>query len=151
MVALHELERLTVGGAGRLAALEMLGEHLRRRAIVVLVSDLYEEPQSVADAVGYLRGRGNDVVVFHLLDPAELELPFDGAATFEDLESGERVPVITDQLRERYRTAIRGHVATVGKMLGERGVDYRMVDTSTPLDATLFDFLSRRQRMARVR
>ena len=65
----------------------------------MLISDFYEEPDAVLEAVGPLRFRGNDVIVFHLLDPAELELPFAEPSAFEDLESGEQMPVVPDGAR----------------------------------------------------
>jgi len=150
--SLHEIERLRAGGAGALdAPLAKLAEHVRRRCIVVLISDFYEPPERVADALGHLRGRGNDVIAFHLLDPAELDFPFEGAASFEDLETGARIPVVTDRLRAQYRAAVRTHIEALGTLLGRSGVDYTMVSTATPLDAALFDFLTRRQHFMRVR
>src|SRR6185503_15011708 len=83
-----------------LAALtKRLADSFRRRSIVLLVSDLYEDPGDVVDAMTYLRGKGNDLVVFHVLDRRELEFPFTDAASFVDLETGERMPVIPDYLR----------------------------------------------------
>lgn len=151
-LSLLTIDRLAPGGAGELdAPLRALGEHVRRRCVVVLISDFYEPPSRVADAIAHLRGRGNDIIAFHLLDPAELDFPFEGAASFEDLETGARLPVVTEQLRERYRTAIRAHIDALAELLGSSGVDYTMLSTATPLDAALFDFLTRRQRFLRVR
>jgi uncharacterized protein (DUF58 family) len=151
-VSLHTIERIKPGGQGNLELpLKKLSEHFRRRSIVVLISDFYEEPERVLYAVSQLRNRGNDIIAFHILDSAELEFPYDGAMSFEDLESGERLPVVTDYLRDQYRSMIRAHVERLGKMLGESGVDYAQFVTSMPIDYALFDFLSRRQRMNRVR
>ena len=97
-----------------------MAERLTRRGIVVLISDFYEEPDQVRDAVGLLRAGGSDVLAFHLLDPAELKFPFEAAATFEDLESGDRVPVVPEDLRDRYRDLVRG---PPGRALGTHGGD----------------------------
>ncbi len=151
-VVLHTLDRLEVGGEGGIEEpLLRIAEAMSRRGILVLVSDLYEEPQRVLSAVNRLRHRGNDVIVFHVLDPAEVEFPFDGARHFEDLETGERVPVVTEQLREQYQRLVGEHIATLSTLLGQNRIDYTQVSTVTPLDYALFDYLSRRQRLSRVR
>lgn len=133
------------------APLRKLSEHFRRRSILVLISDLYDEPRRVASAVGQLRGRGSELIVLHVLDPAELEFPFDAAANFEDMESGERLPVIPEYLREQYRALVREHVTSLSQLLGEHGIDYALFDTARPLDYALFEYLSNRQRLMRVR
>ncbi|HEX7089479.1 MAG TPA: DUF58 domain-containing protein [Longimicrobiales bacterium] len=151
-IVMHTLDRTRPGGAGNLRRpLEKLAENYRRRGILVLVSDLYEEPVAVRDAVRRLRNRGNDLIVFHILDRAELEFPFQDAANFEDLESGTRIPVIPDHVRARYRELIANHVAELQRLLGEDRVDYTLIDTSTPLDQALFSYLATRERLTRVR
>ena len=151
-IILHTLDRLRPGGPGDLAgSLRKIAEIFRRRSIVLLLSDLYHDPAVIVDAVNLLRFRGNDVIVFHLLDPAELTFPFTDAASFEDLESGERMPIVPEQLREQYRAQIGAHTATLGRLLGDNRVDYWLCDTSQPLDHSLFAYLSTRQRLGRVR
>ncbi|HET9983540.1 MAG TPA: DUF58 domain-containing protein [Longimicrobiales bacterium] len=151
-VALHTLDRLKPGRPGALGPpLQKLAGLLRRRGILVLVSDLYEEPEAVVDALKPLRYKGNDIIVFHLLDRNELDFPFDEVTSFEDLESGERIPVTPAALRERYIGLVRAHTAQLARRLGDHGIDYTLVDTSTPLDTALFRYLSERQRLSRVR
>ena len=128
-----------------------LAETFRRRSIVLFMSDLYEEPRSVLDALTYLRGKGNDLIVFHVLDRRELEFPFTTSASFVDLETGERMPVIPDYLRKQYRELITEHVATLGRLLGENRIDYQLFDTSKPLDHGLFTYLASRERLRRGR
>ena len=155
-ILLHTLERADQApakrGKGTLARpLDKAGEACRRRGLMVLVSDLYEDPRAVLDAVAVLSHRGSDLMVFHVLDPAELELPFDQPAAYEDLESGERIPVVPDSVRERYRALVSLHVSTLSRVLGENRIDYGLFDTSKPLDHALARFLTRRERLARVR
>jgi uncharacterized protein (DUF58 family) len=128
-----------------------IGESFRRRSIVLFMSDLYEEPKAVLDALAYLRGKGNDVIVFHILDRRELEFPFTDSANFVDLETGERMPVIPHYLRAQYRALVAEHIASLGRVLGENRVDYALFDTSQPLDHALFRFLSSRERMRQAR
>jgi uncharacterized protein (DUF58 family) len=149
---LHGLDRARAKGRGSLAMpLLKISESQHRRSILLLLSDLYEPADKIRDALGPLRDAGHDLVVMHLLDPSELNFTFDAAGTFEDLESGERIPVVPGRLRTRYTELIRDHLAAVEKLLGEGRIDYLMVDTSKPVDEVLFQYLLRRERMQSVR
>jgi uncharacterized protein (DUF58 family) len=151
-LVLHALGRAQPRERGELAApLARLGDALRRRGIIVVLSDCYEAPGVVADAMGGLRTSGHDVVVMHVLDQAELEFPFQDAGTFEDLETRERIPLVPARMRERYRASVQDHLRTLEKKLLERGVDYVVVNTSQPIEDTLFSYLVRRERLRRVR
>jgi hypothetical protein len=98
-----------------------------------------------------VRGRGNDMIVFHLLDPHELNFSFSDASNFIDMETGDKMPVIPEYLRQQYRELVREHTATLAKRMGESRADYSVFDTSKPLDRALFAFLGARQRFNRVR
>lgn len=149
---LHELSRIEPGRGGALGpSLLKIAETVRRRSMLLLISDLYEEPQAVLRAASLLKGKGNDVIVFHLLDPAELALPFEEMTLVEDLETGERIPVVPARQRERYRELIRQHVESLSHLLLDARMDYALLDTSKPLDYALFEYLSRRERLVRVR
>jgi uncharacterized protein (DUF58 family) len=131
--------------------LRQVAESLTRRGLVVLVSDLYAEPDRVVESVGRLRGRGQDVVAFQVLDPAEIDFPFDAPRSFEDLETGERLLVAPEEMRADYLARIGGHVEELARRLFENGVDHELVATSTPLDAALFRYLSHRTRRLKRR
>ncbi len=149
---LHTIDQLRPGGSGNLdRPLRRIAQAIRRRSIVVLISDFYEDPEAVRRAVNRLSLKGNDVIAFHLLDPAELDFSFDEPRQFEDLESGDRIPVIPDRIRAGYKGLIENHIGQITQVMGEIGVDYCQVNTSRPLDHALFDYLSRRQRLQRVR
>ena len=98
-----------------------------------------------------LDGHVPDVVVFHVLDPAELTFPFDKASSFQDLETGEEIPVVPDKLREEYRSLLRGHIDDLERMCKANRMDYAVLDTSEPLDHALFRYLATRQRLSRTR
>jgi hypothetical protein len=119
--------------------------------MVALISDFYEEPDEVLNAIAFLRGRGNDVIVFHVLDRDELQFPFLDATNFVDVESGERMPVVPDYLRAQYRDLVAAHVAELERRVREQRMDYALFDTSRPLDQALFTYLLARQRFTRVR
>jgi uncharacterized protein (DUF58 family) len=149
---LHSIDRITPGGRGQLdLPLRRIAESIRRRSILILISDLYEPPQEVLAAVNRLRRRGNDLIVFQLLDPTEVDFSFDEATQFEDLETGERIPVVPTRVRAGYRGLMQEHVAELTKQMGQNRIDYYLIETSMPLDHALFHYLSRRHRMARVR
>jgi uncharacterized protein (DUF58 family) len=132
-------------------AFDQLAGNLGRRGIVVVASDLYAGPERIVEAVGRLKNRGQDVIVFHVLDPAEVDFPFEQPRSFEDLETGERIPLAPEDVREEYLSRIEGHVAEVARRLLEQQVDHELVVTSTPLDAALFNYLSRRARRLKGR
>lgn len=149
---LHAIERIGPGGSGDLERpLSSIAESIRRRSILILISDLYDEPERVAVAVRKLQGRGSDLIVLHVLDSAELEFPFEDAGSFRDLESGEDLPLLPTDLAERYRELVSNHVAELRRHLVDSRIDYALFHTSRPLDYALFEYLASRQRLARVR
>jgi uncharacterized protein (DUF58 family) len=149
---LHALARAKAERAGNIEAVfRKLAEQFKRRSMLLVISDFYEDPTKILDAFAQLRGRGNDLMAMHILDKAELEFPYDGATSFEDMETGERIPVIPEYLRDQYRQMIRAHIEKIQKLCVDQGVDYELFDTSMPLDYALFAFLSRRQFLTRVR
>ena len=151
-VVLHVLDRVEAGRPGSLREpLHHLAEHFGRRGVLVVISDFYEEPEAVVEAVAPLRFRGNDLIVFHVLDAAELDFSFTDASAFEDMESGEQLPVVPDAFREEYVSLVRAHTEALRKRFSETRVDYSLLDTSKPLDHALFTYLSSRERVMRMR
>ncbi len=151
-VVLHTLDKVKPSSPGSLRGpLHKMAEHFGRRGLLVLISDLYEEPDAVLDAVGPLRFRGNDLIVFHLLDPAELDFTFDAPSSFEDLESGEQIPIVPEALADQYRSLVRAHIDGLTERFSGSRIDYTLVNTSAPLDHALFSYLTTRERLARVR
>ena len=87
-VVLHTLDRAKAERPGHLSApLNKMAEHFKRRGILLLISDFYDEPDDILEAIKPLRFLGNDLIVFHVLDPQEIDFEYDDASTFEDLES----------------------------------------------------------------
>ncbi|HEV3057432.1 MAG TPA: DUF58 domain-containing protein [Vicinamibacterales bacterium] len=151
-VVLQTLDRAKAVQPGRLVdPLTKMAEHFKRRGILVLISDFYEEPDAILEAIKPLKFLGNDLIVFHVLDPAELDFDYSDASSFEDLESGEQIPVVPQSLAEEYRALIRAHVETLTTRFSEHRIDYTLLNTSEPLDRALFSYLSSRERLMRVR
>ena len=140
------IDRARPENPGELAqALRDVTARQERKGIIALVSDLYLEPDELSQPLKVLGQAGNDVLVFHILDPAERELPYEDALTLEDLETGEVLPVDPGELRAEYQELIRSHIAGVASALAKGRVDYLLADTSEALDQMLFSFLSARQ------
>jgi uncharacterized protein (DUF58 family) len=150
-LVLYALDRADAVRQGGLAPLKPMAEHFGRRGILALISDLYEDPERVIDALKPLRFRGNDLIVFHVLDPAEIAFPFGDASSFEDLETGEQIPVVPEALGDQYRELVRAHIDALASKCAELRIDYALFDTSKPLDHALFSYLSARERLTRTR
>jgi uncharacterized protein (DUF58 family) len=141
------LEQAALGTRTDLAKpLHRLAEALVKRSIVVLISDLLDEPARVVRGLKHLRFRGSDVLVFHVLDRDELTFPFERATRFQDMESGDEVMAVPALVREHYLREVRDLVAFYERELRVNGIDYLLVDTSKPLDFALLSYLSRRAR-----
>lgn len=139
------------GAAGPLAPpLGKAAEASRRAGVAVLLSDLYEEPEAAVEAIRALQYRGSEVVVLHILDPAERTFPFEDVATFEDLETGELVPADPEKIRDEYRGLIEKHIETLREKLGRDRVQHVLMETSTPLEVALRHFLRDRGGAARA-
>jgi uncharacterized protein (DUF58 family) len=151
-VLLHTLDQARAERPGRLLAmLNQIAEHFKRRSIVALISDLYENPEELLDALKPYNYLGNDLVVFHVLDPAEIEFPYEDASRFQDLESGEEVPVVPDAFADQYRQMIRDHIEAIRSKCSDSRIDYVLLNTAKPLDEALFSYLGNRERLMRVR
>jgi uncharacterized protein (DUF58 family) len=151
-ILLHTLDRAKPQRAGNLSApITKVAEHFKRRSVLALISDFYEEPDIILEAIKPLRFLGNDLMVFHVLDPAEIEFNYDDASSFEDLESGEQIPIVPEALSAQYRALMQEHIEALTTKFSEHRIDYTMLNTSLPLDHALFSYLSNRERMMRVR
>jgi len=112
-----------------------------------VISDLYDEPGKVMDGLRHLAFRGNDVIVFQVLDPAELRFDFADAAQFVDMETRAEMHVIPDYVRQEYRKLIRNQISENEKGCLRDRMDFSLIDTSLPLDSALFSYLVRREQL----
>jgi uncharacterized protein (DUF58 family) len=142
------LARLKPAGTTDIAAsLIQLAAMLKHRSLVMLFSDLLADPAPVLHALRRLRHGGHDVILFHVLDEAEVEFPFDGIVEFEEPESRERVKVDAAGFRTEYLSAIREFRDAYRRECFQSGVDYVPLDTSMQFDRALIEYLiSRRAR-----
>ena len=126
--------------------LRFLAEYLTRRGLIVLISDLYDEPDNIIAGLKALRAKGNDIIVFHIMDNFELTFPFEDMAQFEDMETKRKLHVIPEYLRKQYLMILNEHMERIRKELSGTRIDYCLMDTSKPLDMGLFTYLAARSK-----
>lgn len=147
-VVLLALERLKLGAGTNVAKpLHDLAAAVRKRGLVVLVSDLLDDPSSVLEGLKHFRYRGTDVVVFHVLDPYELRFPFEQSARFRDMETADEVMAVPGAVRQDYLDRMQALIARYRRELGLAGIDYCLLDTSQPLELGLMAYLMTRRRV----
>jgi uncharacterized protein (DUF58 family) len=122
-----------------------LQQFLRRRGITVLISDFFEDPQRIVDTVQPLRFRGNELVLFHILDPRELEPKLGEPVVLRDMETGDAIEVSPDYARNEYRNKINTHIEELRKKAQGAGLDYFLLRTDRPLDAALREYFTVRK------
>jgi len=120
-------------------------EFLLRRGLVVMISDFYDSPEKIVRTVELLRFHGNEVVLFHVLDPKELQLDLNEPAILVDLETQERLEVTPEYTRNEYRQKMDAHIADLRDRTRAAGMDYYLLVTDRPLDGALREYLTIRQ------
>jgi uncharacterized protein (DUF58 family) len=149
---LYTMDRARAERPGHLSApLQKMSEFFKRRGILLLISDFYDEPDAVLEAIKPLVFLGNDLIVFHILDPQEINFDYKDASSFEDLESREQIPVVPDSFRQQYRQLVQEHITALQTKFSEQRIDYALINTAEPLDRAMFSYLSSREKLARVR
>jgi len=126
--------------------LDQVAEQVRKRGMLVLISDLLAPLDDLETKLSYFRARGHEVILFQILDPAELTLDFDEPTQFRDIESGREVYVDPSLAREQYIERLQQHLSVITASCDRLGVDFFRLTTDTPLEAALGDFLRSRLR-----
>jgi uncharacterized protein (DUF58 family) len=148
----HELVRRlqplqAEGGTSAETALRDLAVRLRRRGLVILLSDLLVAPDETRTALKFLRHHGHEVLVFHLVDPGERDLPATSEARFFDPETDDELTVSVADIRAEYRDAVSAALEEWERSLRPQGIDYEVVDTDQSLSLALRAYLSKRERL----
>lgn len=145
---MERLDDTTPGGETSLSAtFHQLAETLKRRALVVVLSDLFDSPEALVDALKHFRHRKHEVIVFQVLDPAELTFPFEDMNCIEDMETKREVMSDPRLFRKAYLDALEASMASLRRGCREARIDYSVADTSQRFDSFLGDYLTRRQQM----
>ena len=144
------LDRETGGRSTNLARpLEQIAESVRKRGLVVLISDLLAPSDVLRPKLGYLRSRGHDVVVLRVLDPAEVDFEFAAPSMFHDLETGRQLYIDPAAARAEYQRRFTAHAAELNRACIELGIDFAECTIDRPLELALFDLLRARMRRGR--
>jgi uncharacterized protein (DUF58 family) len=128
------------------ASMHQLASMIRGKSLVMVFSDLLCEPGPVIKALHHLRHKGNEVILFHILDEAEVHFPFTGIVEFEDVESPERMTLDAKGMRDDYLGALSEFQQSYRQECSKAGVDYVAMDTSVNFDKALLEYLIQRQR-----
>jgi uncharacterized protein (DUF58 family) len=144
------LEREPEGRATDLAEpLEQIAATLRKRGLIILISDLLAPTDLLRTRLGYLRSRGHDVVVLRILDPAEANFTFTTPAMFLDVESGREIYIDPTEARAEYLRRFAIHAAEIHRACVDLGIEYEQITTDRPIELVLFDLLKARMRRGR--
>lgn len=144
----HSLDGLSaVGSTSAEGALRDVAVRLRRRGLVVLLSDMLVAREETLTALKYLRHHGHEVLVFHIIDPGERELPSASEVRFFDPESGRELLVSVADVRNEYREAVDEALQEWRRELKPQGIDYEVVETDRPLGIALRAYLRKRERL----
>lgn len=144
------LEREPEGQATNLAEpLEQIAATVRKRGLIILISDLLAPTDAFRNKLGYLRTRGHDVVVLRILDPAEVGFSFESPAMFRDAESGRALYVDPERARAEYLRRFGEHAAEIRRACVDLGIEHELITTDRPLELVLFDLLNARLQRGR--
>lgn len=130
---------------GTSIALDMLAERIKRRGLVIIISDFFDEPQSVLNALKHFRHRNHEVLAFHVLDPREIDFKFGSGANFKDIETGEEMITQPFHIQKSYAQAMGDYISLLKKECYQHRIDYHLINTSTPFDKALRDYLTKRR------
>lgn len=148
---LHELSTLSAVGVTQIEdVLARLTERLHGRGMLILISDFLTRDQDIQKSLKLLRSRGLEVILFHVLHPDELNLPFEGDTVFESLEDDPMVGLDPIDVREGYQKAIQEQIDHLKNISNGLGVDYALMDTSIPLQQSLSYYLIKRKSLIKI-
>lgn len=127
------------------APLTRIAELVRKRGLMVIISDLLSPIETFAEGLTQLRAIGHEVVVFQILDPAEIDFNYDASTQFEDLESGQMIYIDPARARADYQSRLNEHQEKIRAHCNAQGVTYQLLRTDQPLELALFHFLTHRK------
>ena len=127
--------------------LHQTAETIKKRGLIILISDLFDDPEDILSGLQHFRYKGHEVVVFHILDPQELALDFSERTCFRDMESGEEI--ITDpwHIQSDYQKSIQHFCNYFKSRCRKKNIDYVQLSTNTSLDRALSEYLIKRKRI----
>jgi uncharacterized protein (DUF58 family) len=145
---LHQLVQLKASNKTSTAnSLHTIAERIKRRGLVIIISDFFDNPLEVMSALRHFRHKKNEVIVMQILDPQERSFAFGKDAVFKDLETNEEMTTRPWHIQKAYQEEMKKFLESYKKECREHNIDYVLLDTATPFDKALFEYLHKRQRM----
>jgi uncharacterized protein (DUF58 family) len=145
LAELSNLEAANMSGTGK--ALNAIAERLSRRGLVIIFSDLFDDPADVMNALKHFRYSQHEVLVFHILDPRERNFAFGRDAIFRDMETEEELMTQPYQIQRAYQESMAEFIELYKKQCRDQRIDYVLLDTGTPFDVALYEYLGKRQKV----
>jgi len=128
-------------------ALDKLAERIRRRGLIIIISDFFDEKESVLNALKHFRHRNHEVLAFQILDPREIDFDFGYSANFKDLETAEEIVTQPFQIKKAYSKAVNSFIESIKKECFNHNIDHYLIDTSMPFDIALKNYLTKRTKV----
>ncbi len=145
---LRQLDTLEPGYKTTTAlALHTIAERIKRRGLVIILSDLFDKPNEIMTGLRHFRHKKNEVIVMQILDPLERSFAFGKDAVFKDLETREEIMTQPWHIQKAYQTEMQKFLESYKRDCRENNIDYVLLDTATPFDVALFEYLHKRQRI----
>lgn len=145
---LRQLETMKASNKTSTAdSLHTIAERIKRRGLVIILSDLFDKPGDVMSALRHFRHKKNEVIVMQVLDPMERSFAFGRDAVFKDLETSEELTTQPWHIQKAYQQEMKKFLDSYKKECRENNIDYVLLDTSVPFDIALFEYLHKRQRI----
>ncbi len=127
--------------------LHEMAERIKRRGLIILVSDLLDEADKIISGLKHFRYNNHEVIVFHVLDPRERDFAFSREAIFKDMETGEEITTLPYQIKKDYAMMVKQYSEEISSACRQSNIDYFQIDTAMPFDKALYAFLSKRERL----
>ncbi len=145
---LKELDNTqTSSGTQVKAVFHQLAERIKRRGLVIVISDLLDDPDQILLGLKHFRHRKHEVIVFHVLDPRERDFDFEAESTFVDMETGQEVITQPWHIRNNYRTMMSDLIEKYRRDCRDSLIDYALLDSSEEFDTALFRYLAKRKKL----
>ncbi len=145
---LKALEHLKPQGTTNVSnAFHILAERMKRRGLVIIISDLFDDPKKVISGLKHFRHKNHEVLVFHILDPMEYSFAFEKEAVFYDMETNDEIFTLPWHIKGDYKEQLKNLLQFYKKTCRESSIDYVLLNTKTELDKALLDYLTKRKRL----
>ncbi|MCK4858777.1 MAG: DUF58 domain-containing protein [candidate division Zixibacteria bacterium] len=147
-VLLREMDKYQASAQTNIAdTLHQMAERIRRRGLIILISDLLDDPTEIMAGLKHFRHNKHELIIFHVLDPRERDFSFPLEAIFKDMETGEQINTLPWQIKGDYQEVVAEVIDRFSRECRMSRIDYVPIDTAMPYDYALFAYLNKRSRL----